>query len=144
MGADAVMSHIWADQPLSGGTLAWVSTILVVVALVLFAVGTMGHGGRLHPNRVVGIRTAYTESNHEAWYDVHAKAAPWLITSGAMLIVGTAMLNLTDTPRLQFLALMASIVVGTVVLLIGIRAAHSAARRRNENDQNVGEQEMTP
>ncbi|WP_306366334.1 SdpI family protein [Nocardiopsis sp. CC223A] len=144
MSADAVLPHIWADQPLSGGTLAWLSIILVVAALVLFAVGAMGHGGRLRPNRVVGIRTAYTESDHEAWYDVHAKAAPWLIASGAVLIIGTATLNLTDTPRLQFLALMVSIVVGTAVLLIGTGSAHSSVRRRNENDQSAGEQERTP
>ncbi|WP_304452136.1 SdpI family protein [Nocardiopsis sp. YSL2] len=144
MRTDTVLPHVWADQPLSTGTLVWLSIVLAVAAFVLITIGMMGRSRRLRPNGVVGIRTAYTAASHRAWYDVHVKAAPWLMASGAVLITGTVALHLTDIPRGQLTALMASIGVGTAVLLIGVRSAHSGARRTREGDRGGQEQEKTP
>jgi uncharacterized membrane protein len=80
------------------------TALLAIVAAGSFAIvflGYMGLMGKLPPNRWAGIRTPFTRSSDENWYNTHRAAAPVMIFGGVLVLaVSMAFLPFSIAGRL--------------------------------------------
>jgi uncharacterized membrane protein len=109
---------------------------LTMAGFALVFVGVLGMFERLPPNRIAGIRTRYTFSREQAWYDTHRFAGPVMALGGvAIVAAGLAFLPFAATgalPRslaVTVLAVMAMLALGVAALSwrYGTRQARAAA-----------------
>ena len=59
---------------------------VTLAGFALAAAGILGMFHRLKPNPFAGIRTPYTSSSEQAWYDTHRFAGPILALGGAAVL----------------------------------------------------------
>ncbi len=79
--------------------------LMLGTGALFFALGRKAARRELRPNHLVGLRTARTLASEEEWYRVHARAAPFWMAAGAMLVlVSTAVLAFAALGRLSPLA----------------------------------------
>ncbi|QVJ02187.1 SdpI family protein [Nocardiopsis eucommiae] len=123
-----------SDQMMPLGAIALMMASLLLMAVALVLMGVRGARRRIRPNRLFGIRTAYTFSGDFAWYTVHELAAPWSIVAGLVCLPGLVLLPVAATPNLQVAAVLAPIGASLVVLLVGTWRAHRVARERAARD----------
>ncbi|MFD4369267.1 SdpI family protein [Rhodococcus sp. NPDC058521] len=104
-----------------------VSVVLLVLAVVLGGVAVAGLTERLPRNRWAGVRTPETLRDDETFALANKVAAPTMLASGALLIIGSAAGALLDG-ALAFVAVGFSVVAAIVtVSLGGVLGARTAA-----------------
>ncbi|WP_017571899.1 SdpI family protein [Nocardiopsis halotolerans] len=121
-------------EPLTGWATAWVMVVLAIAPLALMVSGYLGARGRIRPNMVVGIRTAYTLSDDDAWYAVHFRSAPWTIASGVVMALAIVLFPFLDDVRLQLAAILVPTAAGLVVLCLGVWRTQKVVRARAASD----------
>jgi uncharacterized membrane protein len=72
----------------------WVPLLICALGgLVIAYFGFLGFTGKLKPNPWAGIRTPYTMSSPERWYDTHRGGGPLFVFGGVLVFsVGAAFL----------------------------------------------------
>jgi len=76
--------------------------LMLGMGVIFFTLGRKAARGELKPNHLVGLRTARTLASEEAWYRVHARAAPfWMAAGAALVLVSIAVLAAAALGRLS-------------------------------------------
>ncbi|WP_053617464.1 SdpI family protein [Nocardiopsis sp. NRRL B-16309] len=117
-----------SDPPLTGWPLYLLLASVVAMVAALCSGAYLGARGRISPNVVFGIRTAYTLGDDRAWYIVHRLSAPWTMASGVVMATSLPLVPLAPGPDLQMVALLAPMAIGIALLLTGSWRAHRTAR----------------
>jgi len=76
--------------------------LMLAMGACFFVLGRKAARGELKPNHLVGLRTARTLASEEAWYRIHARAAPiWMAAGATLVLVSLAVLAAAALGRLS-------------------------------------------
>lgn len=99
--------------------------------------GELGRRRLLKQNAIAGLRTPLTMSDRAAWEYVHHKAAPWVISSGLLLLVAGLAGLVAGTPDVLSWAVLVAGISSVALLPIGtFRAQRDYRRRENSPDHS--------
>ncbi|GHD26237.1 hypothetical protein GCM10007147_24130 [Nocardiopsis kunsanensis] len=131
----AVTAVAAGQEAIRGGSLAWLTFVIAASAVALVVCGVLSARRTLHPNLIAGIRTAFTMDSARNWYAVHDRAAPVFTGSGLFYALSIVPLFLFDNAGAQALPMLALVLLGTGVMVVGtVRAQRAAKHARAEED----------
>jgi uncharacterized membrane protein len=117
------------------------AALTLVLALVCLAVGALGTTRRLPRNRWIGVRSAETMRNDDAFVTANRVAGPGVICAGAILAMG-AVLAFALGDGAGVIVAVSAIVVGVgiagVIGSLGIRAAAAVPEPASDCGQSGG------
>ncbi|MBX6382857.1 MAG: SdpI family protein [Microbispora sp.] len=127
-----VLVPLAADAQISLAERIYLAACLVVLGAVLVTLGRMGARRTLMPNALFGIRTRRTMRSERVWYEVHAVAAPWMLTAGFVAFIGIipVLLLREDFVFLTMLLSVGTSLVITVVGAVGAQRRVTAPERQ--------------
>ena len=97
-------------------------------AIVLIVLGVIARAGRLTRQSAIGLRTKATMASDEAWKAAHEASANWVIGAGAVMLVGGAVVMLTDSETTGDVVALGATAVMLIPLVIAFRRGQAAAR----------------
>jgi len=110
-------------------TLAMAVVLLGAIGMAI--VGLLGLTGRLPPNHFAGIRTPFTRSTDENWYETHRRAGSvFILGSVAVIAAGVALLPFALAGALPETFVIVVVVAMAAVLLLTAVAAWIVGTRR--------------
>ncbi|WP_457638050.1 SdpI family protein [Oceanithermus sp.] len=115
------------------------------MGVIFFTLGRKAARGELKPNHLVGLRTARTLASEEAWYRVHARAAPFWVAAGVVLVlVSAAVLAAAALGRLSLRAAELTLAIEVLIALaaaVGPLWADAGAKPATEPDPETAQLE---
>ncbi len=103
---------------------ALVLLVTLIGGATMASVGLLGLLGRLSPNSLAGIRTAYTRASDENWYAVHRFGGPLLLFGGIPVVsVSLALLPFAAAGKVPDAVTLGAGAGGAAVLAISAVAA---------------------
>lgn len=115
---------------LEGAALWWLVFVMTAAAGLVLATGHFGRRRRLAPNPYLGLRTRFTQSDDEIWYEVHYRAAPWALASGAVMLGAPVAAVLGPSAAAQAAGILTAALLSVALLSTGSAVASRQVRDR--------------
>ncbi|MEU0491860.1 SdpI family protein [Nocardiopsis sp. NPDC006139] len=115
---------------LEGAALWWLVFVTTAAAGLVLATGHLGRRRKLAPNPFMGLRTRFTRSDDEVWYEVHYRAAPWALASGVAMLGAPAAAVLGPSAAVQAAGILAATLLSVTLLSAGSAIASRQVRAR--------------